>query len=48
MSHGAVLAFLITGSGTSMDAIAGARTIAKSRPIAFVYIHDLLSPLGIL
>lgn len=60
MSHGAVLAFLITGSGTSIGAIAGALTIAKWRviglvlgtllvgAIAFGYLYDLLSMLGIL
>ncbi len=60
MSHGSVLAFLITGSGTSIGAIAGALTIAKWRviglvlatllvgAIAFGYLYDLLSALGIL
>jgi hypothetical protein len=36
MSHGAVLAFLITGAGTSIGAIAGALTIARWRVIALV------------
>jgi hypothetical protein len=60
MSHGAVLAFLITGSGTSIGAIAGALTIARWRVIglvlatlfvgavAFGYLYDLLSILRIL
>jgi uncharacterized membrane protein YraQ (UPF0718 family) len=60
MSQGAVLAFLITGSGTSIGAIAGALTIARWRVIglvigtlligavAFGYLFDLLSALGIL
>jgi uncharacterized protein len=60
MSHGAVLAFLITGSGTSIGAIAGALTIARWRVIGLVlatllvgaivfgYLYDLLSMLGIL
>ncbi len=60
MSHGAVLAFLITGSGTSIGAIAGALTIARWRVIglvlgtllvgavAFGYGYDLLGILGIL
>ncbi len=60
MSQGAVLAFLITGSGTSIGAIAGALTIAKWRvvglvlatlfvgAVAFGYIYDLLRALGIL
>ncbi|MGE5252094.1 MAG: permease [Bacteroidota bacterium] len=60
MSHGAVLAYLITGSGTSVGAIAGALTIARWRivglvlgtllvgAIAFGYLYDLLSALGIL
>ncbi len=60
MSSGAVLAFLITGSGTSIGAIAGALTIARWRviglvlgtllvgAIAFGYLYDLLSLLGIL
>jgi len=36
MSQGAALAFLITGSGTSIGAIAGALTIARWRVIALV------------
>ncbi len=60
MSHGAVLAFLITGSGTSVGAIAGALTIARWRvvglvlatlfvgAVAFGYLYDLLSSVGIL
>lgn len=36
MSQGAALAFLITGSGTSIGAIAGALTIARWRIIALV------------
>ena len=60
MSHGSVLAFLITGSGTSIGAIAGALTIARWRVIGLVlatllvgavtfgYLYDLLSVLGIL
>lgn len=60
MSHGAVLAFLITGSGTSIGAIAGALTIARWRvvglviatlfvgAIAFGYAYDLLLLLGVL
>lgn len=36
MSQGAVLAFLITGAGTSIGAIAGAMTIARWRVIAIV------------
>ena len=59
-SHGSVLAFLITGSGTSIGAIAGALTIARWRVIGLVlatllvgavtfgYLYDLLSVLGIL
>src|SRR5512142_2675872 len=60
MSQGAVLAFLITGSGTSIGAIAGALTIARWRivglvlatllvgAIAFGYAYDLLLALGVL
>ena len=60
MTHGAVLAFLITGSGTSIGAIAGALAIARWRvvglvlstlfvgAVAFGYLYDLLSGLGIL
>ena len=60
MSHGAVLAFLITGSGTSIGAITGALTIARWRVIglvigtlfvgavAFGYLYDLLRLLGII
>ncbi len=60
MSHGAVLAFLITGSGTSIGAIAGALTIAKWRvvglvlatlfvgAVAFGYLYDLLTILRII
>ena len=60
MSPGAVLAFLITGSGTSIGAIAGALTIAKWRVIGLVittllvgavvfgYLYDLFSILRIL
>ncbi len=36
MSQGAALAFLITGAGTSIGAIAGALTIARWRVIALV------------
>jgi uncharacterized protein len=36
MSHGAVMAFLIAGSGTSMGAIAGALTIARWRVVGVV------------
>jgi hypothetical protein len=36
MSQGAALAFLITGSGTSIGALAGALTIARWRVIAIV------------
>jgi uncharacterized membrane protein YraQ (UPF0718 family) len=36
MSHGAALAFLITGAGTSLGAIGGALTIARWRVIAIV------------
>ena len=36
MSHGAVLAFLITGAGTSIGAIAGALTIARWRVVGLV------------
>jgi uncharacterized membrane protein YraQ (UPF0718 family) len=54
MSHGAVLAFLITGAGTSIGAIAGALTIAKWRivglvistlfigAVVFGYVYDFL------
>ena len=60
MSQGAVLAFLITGSGTSVGAIAGALTIARWRVIglvlatlllgavAFGYLYDVLGILGVL
>lgn len=60
MSHGAVLAFLITGSGTSIGAIAGALTIAKWRvvglviatlfvgAVAFGYLYDLLRILSVI
>ncbi len=60
MSHGAVLAFLITGSGTSVGAIAGALTIAKWRVVGLVlatlfvgailfgYLYDLLRVVGII
>ncbi len=60
MSHGAVLAFLITGSGTSIGAIAGALTIARWRVVGLVlvtlfvgavvfgYAYDLLRILGML
>ncbi len=36
MSQGAVMAFLIAGSGTSIGAIAGALTIARWRVVAVV------------
>ncbi|MBM3179839.1 MAG: hypothetical protein FJZ86_05740 [Chloroflexi bacterium] len=36
MSQGAVLAFLVTGAGTSIGAIAGALTIARWRVVALV------------
>jgi len=36
MSQGAVMAFLIAGSGTSMGAIAGALTIARWRVVGLV------------
>jgi len=57
MSAGAALAFLITGAGTSIGALAGALTIARWRVIAIVLgtlvtgaivlgtLYDLLSPL---
>ncbi len=60
MSHGAVLAFLITGSGTSIGAIAGALTIARWRVVGLVigtllvgailfgYGYDLLMLMGVL
>ncbi len=60
MSHGAVLAFLITGSGTSIGAIAGALMIARWRVVGLViatlfvgailfgYGYDLLILMGIL
>ncbi len=60
MSHGAVLAFLITGSGTSIGAIAGALMIARWRVVGLViatlfvgailfgYGYDLLMVLGVL
>ena len=58
MSQGAVLAFLITGSGTSVGAIAGALTIARWRIVGLVvgilfvgamatgYAYDLAIALG--
>jgi len=36
MSQGAALAFLITGAGTSLGALAGALTIARWRVISIV------------
>ena len=60
MSQGAALAFLITGAGTSVGAIAGALTIARWRVIALVigtlwvgavisgYIYNLLLSTGII
>ena len=36
MSSGAALAFLITGAGTSIGAVAGAMTIARWRVIGLV------------
>jgi uncharacterized membrane protein YraQ (UPF0718 family) len=57
MSEGAALAFLITGAGTSIGAIAGAMTIARWRVIAIVlgtlvtgaiilgFTYDLLAPM---
>jgi uncharacterized membrane protein YraQ (UPF0718 family) len=36
MSEGAALAFLITGSGTSVGAIAGALVIARWRVVAII------------
>ena len=57
MSHGAALAFLITGAGTSIGAIAGALTIARWRVIGIVLgtlvvgaiflgsAYDLLNPI---
>ena len=60
MSQGAALAFLITGAGTSVGAIAGALTIARWRVIALVigtlwvgavisgYIYNLLLSAGIM
>ncbi|MDQ1301148.1 MAG: hypothetical protein QG637_1069, partial [Chloroflexota bacterium] len=36
MSHGAVLAFLITGAGTSIGAVTGALTIARWRVVGLV------------
>jgi uncharacterized membrane protein YraQ (UPF0718 family) len=59
MSQGAAMAFLISGSGTSVGAVAGALTIARWRvitvvvsvlwigAIAFGYIFDLLKVMGI-
>lgn len=58
MSQGAALAFLITGAGTSMGALAGALTIARWRIIALVvgvlwsgailigYLYDVVIRLG--
>jgi uncharacterized membrane protein YraQ (UPF0718 family) len=58
MSQGAAMAFLITGAGTSIGALAGALTIARWRVIATViatlwvgsvamgYIYDLLLAVG--
>lgn len=60
MSHGAVLAFLITGAGTSIGAIAGTMTIARWRivglvigtlfigAVVFGYAYDLLLTAGVL
>ncbi len=60
MSQGAVLAFLVTGAGTSIGAIAGALTIARWRvvglviatlfigAVAFGYAYDLLLMAGAL
>jgi len=60
MSEGAVLAFLVTGSGTSIGAIAGALTIARWRVVGLVigtllvgatisgYLYNLLRASGIL
>ncbi|MBI2333198.1 MAG: permease, partial [Chloroflexi bacterium] len=57
MSAGAALAFLITGAGTSIGALAGALTIARWRVIAIVVgtlvagaivlgtLYDLLVPM---
>lgn len=57
MSQGAALAFLITGAGTSIGALAGALTIARWRVIAIVLgtlitgaiifgiAYDLLAPI---
>lgn len=57
MSQGAALAFLITGAGTSIGALAGALTIARWRVIAIVLatlisgavvigaVYDLLAPM---
>jgi uncharacterized membrane protein YraQ (UPF0718 family) len=59
MSPGAALAFLITGAGTSLGAIAGAMTIARWRIIGLVvatlwmgavisgFTYDLLAGLGV-
>ncbi len=58
MSQGAVLAFLITGSGTSIGAIAGALTIARWRVVGLVvttlfigavlfgYVYNILITVG--
>ncbi len=60
MSPGSALAFLITGAGTSIGAIAGALTIARWRvvgivvgtlwlgAIAFGYLFNALLPLGLI
>ena len=60
MSQGAALAFLITGAGTSIGALAGALTIARWRVIALVvgtlwigsvvvgYVYNLLMASGLL
>ena len=59
MSQGAAMAFLISGSGTSIGAIAGALTIARWRviavvvgvlwvgAIAFGYIFNFLLAMGV-
>jgi uncharacterized protein len=60
MSHGAALAFLISGAGTSIGAVFGALTIARWRVIGLViatlwvgaivcgYAYDLVMSLGLL
>lgn len=47
MSQGAVLAFLVTGSGTSIGAIVGALTIARWRVVALVIATLLLGAVAL-